>query len=153
MASKFNFGKRLRVRGSWGNAEAGAKPKIAIAPTWQVMETICPWWFEALVYTHRWRIVETRGGAFPLVAVQFKAKWLITAVLYRYKPNMNVKTTIILLDVCLKRHFIQFFFHFEGVLLAVRGCTSWVENCQNARGCFSIGDCSVHSLATEFSCS
>ena len=24
--------------------------------------------------THRWRIVETRGGAFPLVAVQFKAK-------------------------------------------------------------------------------
>ena len=29
----------------------------------------------------------------------------------------------------------------------------WVENCQNARGCFSIGDCSVHSLATNFSCS
>ena len=38
-------------RGSWGNAEAGAKPKIAIAPTWQVMVAICPWWFEALVYT------------------------------------------------------------------------------------------------------
>ena len=38
-------------RKSWGNAEAGAKPKIAIAPTWQVMVAICPWWFEALVYT------------------------------------------------------------------------------------------------------
>ena len=41
-------------------------------------------------YSHVWRIVETRGGAFPLVAVQFKAK----AVLQRYKPNMNVKATI-----------------------------------------------------------
>ena len=28
-----------------------------------------------------------------------------------------------------------------------------MENCQNARGCFSIGDCSAHSFATEFSCS
>ena len=27
-----------------------------------------------------------------------------------------------------------------------------VENCQNARGCFSSGDSSVHSLATDFSC-
>ena len=26
----------------------------------------------------------------------------------------------------------------------------WVENCQNARGCFSTGDCSVHSLSTDF---
>ena len=47
--------------------------------------------------SHGWRIVETRGGAFPLVAVQFKAKWWITAVLHRYKPNMNVKTTITLI--------------------------------------------------------
>ena len=42
---------------------------------------------------------------------------------------MNVKTTITLLDVCLKRHFIKFFFHFEGVLLAVRGCTSMFRGC------------------------
>ena len=42
---------------------------------------------------------------------------------------MNVKTTITLLDVCLKRHFIKFFFHFEGVLLTVRGCTSMFRGC------------------------
>ena len=28
-----------------------------------------------------------------------------------------------------------------------------VENYQNARGCFSTRDCSVHSLSTNFSCS
>ena len=28
-----------------------------------------------------------------------------------------------------------------------------MENCQNAGGCFSTADCSVHSLATDFSCS
>ena len=36
---------------------------------------------------------------------------------------MNIKTTIHLLDVSLKRYFVNFSFHFEGVLLAVRGCT------------------------------
>ena len=63
---------------------------------------------------HGWRIVETRGGAFPLVAVQFKAKWWIIAVLHRYKPNMNVKTTITLMDICLKRCFIKFSFILRG---------------------------------------
>ena len=33
------------------------------------------------------------------------------------------------------------------------GAPSLVENCQNARGCFSTGDCSVYSLATNFNCS
>ena len=68
-------------------------------------------------------------GCFPLVAVQFKAEWYITAVLHRYKPNMNVKTNITLLDICLKRCFIRFSFHFEGVLLALRGCTSMFRGC------------------------
>ena len=53
--------------------------------------------FNACWNPHRWRIVETRGGDFPLVAVQFKAK----AVLQRYKSNLNMKTTISLLDICL----------------------------------------------------
>ena len=43
-------------------------------------------------------------------------------------PNMNIKT-ITLLDICLKRCFIKFSFHFEGVLLAVRGCTSMFRGC------------------------
>ena len=34
---------------------------------------------------------------------------------------MNVKTTLYLICVGLKRCFIKFSFHFEGVLLAVRG--------------------------------
>ena len=42
---------------------------------------------------------------------------------------MNVKTTITLLDICLKRCFIKFSFHFEGVLLAMRGCTSMFRGC------------------------
>ena len=65
-------------------------------------------------HTHGWRIVETRGGAFPLVAVQLKTKWWITAVLHRYKPNMNVKTTICLMDIGLKRCFIKFSFILRG---------------------------------------
>ena len=36
---------------------------------------------------------------------------------------MNIKTAVNLLDVGLKLCFIKFFLHFEGVLLAVRGCT------------------------------
>ena len=51
-----------------------------------------------------------------------------TAVLHRYKPNMNVKTTTTLLDICLKWCF-NFSFHFEGVLLAVGGCTSMFRGC------------------------
>ena len=39
---------------------------------------------------------------------------------------MNVKITKTLL---VKRHFIKFFFHFEGMLLAVRGCTSMFKGC------------------------
>ena len=65
-------------------------------------------------YYHGWRIVETRGGAFPLVVVQFKAKWWITAILHRYKPNMNVKTTRTLTDIGLKRCFIKFSFILRG---------------------------------------
>ena len=45
------------------------------------------------------------------------------------KPITNVKTTITLLDICLKRCFIKLSFHFEGVLLAVRGCTSMFRGC------------------------
>ena len=36
---------------------------------------------------------------------------------------------IYLLDVCLKRCFAKFSFHFEGVLLAVRGCTCVLRGC------------------------
>ena len=42
---------------------------------------------------------------------------------------MNVKTTISLVDICLKRCFIKFSFYFEGVLLVVRGCTSMFRGC------------------------
>ena len=42
---------------------------------------------------------------------------------------MNIKKTITLLDICLKRCLIKFSFHFEGVLLAVRGCTSMFRGC------------------------
>ena len=42
---------------------------------------------------------------------------------------MNVKTTITLMDVGVKRYIIKFFFHFEEVLLAVRGCTSTFRGC------------------------
>ena len=47
----------------------------------------------------------------------------ITAVLPRYKPKMNIKTTLNLLEIGFKGCFIKFSFHFEGVFLAVRGCT------------------------------
>ena len=73
---------------------------------------------------HGWRIVETRGGAFPLVAVQFQAEWYITTVLHRYKPNVNVKTTITLLDICMKRCFIKFSFHIEGCFWQWEGALS-----------------------------
>ena len=39
------------------------------------------------------------------------------------------KPTITLLDICLKWCFIKFSFHFEGVLLAVRECTSMFRGC------------------------
>ena len=42
---------------------------------------------------------------------------------------MNIKTTKSVLDICLNRCFIKFSFHFEGVLLAVRGCTSMFRGC------------------------
>ena len=41
----------------------------------------------------------------------------------------------------------------EGLLVSNSPFLAWVENCQNARGCFSTGDCSIHSLSTDFSCS
>ena len=53
-----------------------------------------------------------------------------TAALHRYKPNMNIKTTTTLLDICLKWCF-NFSFHFEGMLLAVRGCTSMFRGCSH----------------------
>ena len=34
---------------------------------------------------------------------------------------MNINATISVLDICLKQCFMKFSFHFEGVLLAVRG--------------------------------
>ena len=67
-----------------------------------------------LMESHGWRIVETRGGAFPLVTVQFKAKWWITTVLHSCTPNMKVKTTITLMDIGLKRRFINFSFILRG---------------------------------------
>ena len=53
----------------------------------------------------------------------------ITAVLTRYKHNMNVKTTMNLLDIGLKWCFIKFSLHFEGVFLAARGCTCTLRGC------------------------
>ena len=54
------------------------------------------------------------GVLFHWWAVHFKAKWWITAVLHRYKPNMNVKTTITLMDIGWKRCFINFSFILRG---------------------------------------
>ena len=42
---------------------------------------------------------------------------------------MNVKTTLTLLDIGMKRCFIKFSFHFEGVLLVVRGGTFMFMGC------------------------
>ena len=42
---------------------------------------------------------------------------------------MNVNATITLFDICLKRCFMKFSFHFEGVLLAVRGCSFMFRGC------------------------
>ena len=42
---------------------------------------------------------------------------------------MNVKTTLYLMCVGFKRCFIKLSFHFEGVLLAVRGCTCMLRGC------------------------
>ena len=42
---------------------------------------------------------------------------------------MNVKPTLTLLDIGLKQCFIKFSFHFEGVLLVVRGCTFMLRGC------------------------
>ena len=53
----------------------------------------------------------------------------ITAVLPRYKPKTNIKTTLHLLEIGFKGCFIKFSFHFEGVLLAVRGCTCMLRGC------------------------
>ena len=53
----------------------------------------------------------------------------ITAILLKYKLKMNVKTTLYLICVGFKRCFIKLSFHFEGVLLAVRGCTCMLRGC------------------------
>ena len=63
---------------------------------------------------HRWKIFKTRGGAFSLVAIQFKAEQYITSILLKDKLKMNVKTTSYLMCVGFKRCFIKFSFHFEG---------------------------------------
>ena len=42
---------------------------------------------------------------------------------------MNFKTIIKLLDVGFERCFVQFFLHFEGVLLVVSGCTCVLRGC------------------------
>ena len=42
---------------------------------------------------------------------------------------MNINATITLLDICLKQCFTKFSFHFDGVLLAVRGCSFMFRGC------------------------
>ena len=42
---------------------------------------------------------------------------------------MNINATITFLDICLKQCFTKFSFHFEGVLLAVRGCSFMFRGC------------------------
>ena len=42
---------------------------------------------------------------------------------------MNVNATITLLNIYLTRCFMNFSFHFEGVLLAVRGCSFMFRGC------------------------
>ena len=55
-----------------------------------------------------------------------------------------------LFSLMMKRSlFLLIFNHSRGTWHAWHFPT-WVENCQNARGCFSTGDCSVHSLSTDF---
>ena len=66
---------------------------------------------------HWWPFISKRNGELQLVYTD------------NCKPNLNVKTTITLLDIVLKRCFIKFSFHFEWVFLAVRGCNSMFRGC------------------------
>ena len=69
------------------------------------------------VLFHWWLFISKRNDRLQLVYTDIG------------NPNINVKTTITLLDIALKRCFVKFSFNFEGVLLAVRGCTLMFRGC------------------------
>ena len=61
---------------------------------------------------------------------------------------MNVKPTLTLLDIGLKQCFIKFSFHFEGVLLVVRGCTFILRGCSRTLKTLNSPPLASHALAS-----
>ena len=50
-------------------------------------------------------------------------------------------------------HYESILFTFEETSDVQTYLWAWMENCQDARGCFSTGDCKVERLSMDFTCS